>query len=99
MMCRSDGEGDEDYIEDVNGLSTEAALSWLLKCAAAERQHKGSKMRACGYYLSYDWTMILKDLPNHLIYRLLRPELRLRPKSEGGGFTSIPWRPFRLHYL
>lgn len=89
MLCRHDGES-SDYIEDVNGLSTAACLGWLLR--APERA------RLCGYYLGYDWTKILKDLPNKAIYRLFRPELRKLPADEG-DFSRIKWRGYRLHYL
>lgn len=92
MLCCNSADGqEENYIEDVNGLSTLDALQWLLRLPP---NHEYG-----GYYLSYDWTMILKDLPKHHIYRLLRPELRARCKEEGGGFTDIRWKGFRLHYL
>lgn len=97
MMCRSDGSGDEDYIEDVNGLATATCLNWLLQLSRA--RHDQESTHICGYYLSYDWTMILKDLPNKTLYRLLRPELRSRQGDDGGGFSPVTWRGFRLHYL
>lgn len=84
MMCDSDG----DCVEDVNGLSTEHCLNWL-------HSHP-SDARLCGFYLGYDLTMWLKDLPDRHIYRLLRPETRALP---GGGFSWIRWRKWKLHYL
>jgi len=51
-----------------------------------------------GYYLGYDWTMMLADLPDRDLYRLLRPELRAL-QGEGGNFSDVAWRDFRLHYL
>ena len=93
MLCRSTAgpNPNVDYVEDVNGLSSQAALSWLLSTP------KG--VRLTGYFLSYDWTKILVDLPNRSVYRLLRPELRALPPSEGRGFTPVKWRDFRLSYL
>jgi hypothetical protein len=92
MLCCNDAEGKQaDYIEDVNGLSTKACLDWLLMLPDG--------YQICGYYLSYDWTKILTDLPNKDIYRLLRPERRLTARSEGGYFTKVRWGKFSLHYL
>lgn len=91
MLCLSSSDGrKQDYIEDVNGLSTDACLRFLL--------HYGAHTLA-GYYLSYDWTKILSDLPMRDIYRLFRPEFRARPRTEGGGFTPVVWRDYKLHYL
>jgi len=50
----------------------------------------------CGYYLGYDWTMMLRELPDRALYSLFRPELRVR---ETGGFFPVEWRGYRLHYL
>jgi DNA polymerase family B len=55
----------------------------------------------CGYYLHYDWTMILGDLtktPEGLagIYTLFRPELRART---GGTFERVRYKHFDLHWL
>lgn len=95
MLCVSDSAGrSADYIEDVNGLPTEAVLGFLLKLA---RKNKGARL--AGYYLSYDWTMILRDLPDRTLYRLLRPELRATSRDEGGGFQPVHWRGFKLHFL
>jgi hypothetical protein len=38
-------------------------------------------------------------MPDEAIHTLLRPELRARPKDEGGGFTRVKWRSYKLHYL
>lgn len=94
MLCAATADfhsPDVDYVEDVNGLSTVACLSWLLRLPA--------NARTCGYFLGYDWTKILVDIPNRDLYRLLRPELRALPASEGRGFSFVHFRGFRLHYL
>lgn len=88
MMCSSDG----DVIEDREGLDTIVCLEFLLRIASRDA-------RVCGYYLSYDWTMILKDLPDFELYTLLRPELRARSRDQGGGFERVEWGPYKLHYL
>jgi hypothetical protein len=101
MLCVSDSTArNVDCIEDVNGLPTHAVLSWLLKLPAARKGGDGhGNVNVAGYYLSYDWTMILRDLPDRLIYRLLRPELRATSRGEGGGFLPVHWRGFKLHFL
>lgn len=88
LMASSDG----DVIERRTGLHTAECLDFLLS-------HGTRDARIAGYYLSYDWTMILRDLPDLALYTLLRPELRARPKEEGGGFERVSWGPYKLHYL
>jgi len=85
MVC-----GDR-YIENVRGIGTAEALDFLLAAP--------TNARLCGYYLGYDWTMILRDMPNENIYRLLRPELRKLPAEEGRGFSSVWFGDVALHYL
>lgn len=92
MLCASDARGNHELIEDARGIGTARALNFLLSYATRD-------VRIAGYYLSYDWTMILRDLPNSAIYRLYRPELRALPKGEGGGFSPVRWRDYRLHWL
>ena len=89
LLAYSDAEGGSKYIEDPQGLATRDALDFLLATPA--------RARLAGYFLGYDWTMILRDLPDASIYRLFRPEMRV--KSEGGGFESVWWGEYRLHYL
>lgn len=83
---------DGDYIERKQGLRTADCLEFLINLGTRDA-------RVCGYYLSYDWTMILRELPDADLYALLRPELRTRPREEGGGFNRIEWGPYTLHYL
>lgn len=92
MLGYSDGYGKYvDVIERKSGLKTKECLDFLLSTP--------SDARLCGYYLGYDWTKILHELPNASIYKLLRPELRLRPRDEGSGFCYVYWRDYGLHYL
>lgn len=90
-LARVDTMGRSDYVEDERGLPTRACLDFLLDSP--------TDARVAGYYLGYDWTMILKDLPDKSIYRLLRPESRTLPRDEGSGFSFVRWKDYRLHYL
>ena len=91
LLARSDADGHTDSIERRSGLRTIECLDWFLRAP--------SDARLAGYFLGYDWTMILRDLPDAAIYSLLRPETRARPADEGGGFSPIRWRRYRLHYM
>lgn len=86
------GSSEGTMIERKGGLTTIECLDYLLGFATKD-------VRVCGYYLSYDWTMILRDLPDEKLYLLLRPDLRARPESEGKGFDWIEWKGYRLHWL
>lgn len=88
LLASSDG----DAIERRQGLRTATCLNYLLRLGSRDAN-------VCGYFLGYDWTMILRDLPDEAIYKLFRPELRARPKELGGGFDRVEWKGYRLHYL
>lgn len=94
LLAASDSSGKHDYVENVNGIPTAVGLRFLLTLGARFPDH-----RLAGFYLSYDWTMLLRDVPNRALYRLLRPETRLRPRAEGAGFSPVYWQGFKLHYL
>lgn len=83
---------DGDYIERRDGLRTGECLDFLLALGTRDA-------RVCGYYLSYDWTMILRELPDVDLYKLLRPELRTRSRDNGGGFDRVEWNGYTLHFL
>lgn len=89
LLACSDG----DYVENRRGLSTVDCLEFLLDLSTRDA-------RLCGYYLSYDWTMILADLDNTAIYTLFRPELRARSH---GTFARVEYkkrrRTYQLHWL
>lgn len=88
MLACSDG----DVIERQKGLRTTECLDFFLRLSTRD-------VRMCGYYLSYDWTQILRDLPDESLYRLFRPDTRAKPESEGKGFEWIDWEGYRLHWL
>jgi DNA polymerase type B, organellar and viral len=88
LLACSDG----DYVENRRGLSTVQCLDFLLDLGSRDA-------RVCGYYLSYDWTMILWDIvlqDRQLVHALLRPELRARSK---GGFERVKFEGYELHWL
>lgn len=88
LLACSDG----DYVEDRRGLSTVDCLDFLLSLGSRDA-------RVCGYYLSYDWTMILRDVAHsdlRGLYTLFRPELRSRGN---GGFARVQYEGFELHWL
>lgn len=85
LLACSDG----DYVEDRRGLSTVDCLDFILALGSRDA-------RLCGYYLGYDWTMILRDLDNSAIYRLYRPELRA---LSNGAFVRVEHEGFKIHWL
>jgi hypothetical protein len=89
LLACSDG----DYVEDRRGLSTVDCLEFLLDLGTRD-------VRLCGYYLSYDWTMILRDLDDTALYNLFRPELRA---LQHGAFARVQYakrrRVYKLHWL
>jgi DNA polymerase type B, organellar and viral len=85
LLACSDG----DYVEDRRGLSTVDCLEFLLELGTRDG-------RVCGYYLSYDWTMILKDLDDQSLYALFRPELRVQGN---GGFARVSYKKYEIHWL
>jgi hypothetical protein len=92
LLAYSDISGQHSaHVHDARGLSTRRCLEFLISLPR--------DARAFGYYLGYDWTMILRDLPDKSLYLLHRPELRARPDDEGGGFSPVVWEDFRLHKL
>lgn len=92
LLAWSDSTGEQSaYIESLRGLSSEMCLSFICDIPPAAR--------VFGYYLGYDWTKILADLPNRKLFRLYRPELRKRPGDEGAGFSPVRWKGYELNWL
>lgn len=89
LLACSDG----DYVQDRRGLSTVDCLEFMLSLGTRDG-------RVCGYYLGYDWTMMLADLDDAAIYALYRPELRLRGN---GAFARVEYKArgktYKLHWL
>lgn len=85
LLACSDG----DFVQNRRGLSTVDCLDFLLDLSTRDA-------RLCGYYLSYDWTMMLRDLPDKGLYYLFRPELRAR---SNGAFDRVEYKQYKLHWL
>ena len=92
LLAWSDESGERTaHIADSRGLSTRRCLDFLLALPLDAKPF--------GYYLQYDWTMMLRDMPNPKLWLLFRPQCRKIPKDEGGGFVPVRWRNYKLHYL
>lgn len=92
FLAWSDATGERSaHVQDTRGLSTRRCLQFLMSIP--------KEARIAGFYLHYDWTKILEGLSNRALYRLFRPELRARPKDEGGGFSWERWSNYELDYL
>lgn len=89
LLACSDG----DYVENRFGLSTADCLDFILDLSTRD-------IRLCGYYLGYDWTMMLRDLDDSALYHLFRPELR---QLQHGAFSRVEYkrrrRIYKLHWL
>lgn len=73
------------------GLSTRACLDFLLDLGVP---------RVFGFSLGYDFSMMLRDLPDEVLYLLVRPERRSH-QLETGRVVHRPiyWRDFKLTYM
>lgn len=92
LLAWQDATGERSaHVQDARGLGTARCLRFLLSMPLDAKPF--------GYFIQYDWTMILRDLPNPKLYVLFRPRLRKIPKDEGGGFVPVRWRGYKLHYL
>jgi DNA polymerase family B len=90
-LAYSDAEGSHtDSIRDNSGLRTSACFEFLLSLP--------TDARVAGFYLGYDWTMIMRDMPKRAIYELLRPELRHMPSDEGSYLRPVRWRDYKINY-
>src|SRR6185295_1721668 len=88
LLAWSDNAGKRvSYIEDNEGLSTEACLEFLFK-------EVPDHARLFSYSHNYDLTMMLKDLNDRQLYRLFRPECRKRKPAPDG----TPRPPFPVTF-
>ncbi len=90
MLAASNERGDRQwYVENDAGLNTEQCLDFILSIPL--------NYRVFAYGFNYDLTMILRDLPNELLYYLFRPELRRRASKKQFGPRPITWKGFQLN--
>lgn len=74
-----------------DGLRTEEILAFLCDLGEA---------RVFGYSLGYDVTMWVADLPEKLIYELMRPETRNRSLPGGKTYRRrVRWHGFEIDYV
>jgi hypothetical protein len=94
MLSAADSRGFKSYIKNDTGLTTVECLDFLLSLP----NERDCRFFAFGF--GYDWTKIIEDIPNPIIYRLMRPQLRKDTTSE--GFKSprgVHWNGYILNYV
>lgn len=87
MLCAAAIDGRKWAIEDAKGLKSYDCLKWL--CDTLDQ------CRVFAYGFGYDITCIIRDLPDSLIYDLLRPQRRYIR----GKLRPIKWRGFCINWL
>lgn len=87
LLCAATIDGRRWMLEDPQGLPSVRILNWLLTTL--------DNCRVFSYGFGYDLTMILKDLPDDKLYKLLRPGLR----HERGRIRPINWQGFTIDWL
>lgn len=91
MLCAASEKGKEFSVENPRGLSTIECFEFLVSLPA-------NNARYFTYSFGYDLTMILKDLDDLSIYRLIRPELRRRDRNGRQVLVPIFWPPGKPLY-
>ena len=97
LLAVSDETGDKRYhIENPDGLSTYDCLLFIANLPVSKTT------RLFAYSFGYDLTKILQGLPDELLYRLFRPELRSRNAIPGSvesmlGPEPVLWQGFELN--
>lgn len=89
LLAVADESGEYRYIENSKGLSSKGCLQFLVDLSDFSKVF-------FAYAFLYDITKILEDLPDELIYKLLRPELRLKGKR---AFSPIEWEGFKINWI
>jgi hypothetical protein len=100
LLAFSDADGNRaGYIENPKGLSTEECLEFLF-------EEIPDHARLFAYSMTYDMTMMLKDMSDRQLARLVRPETRRRPIALDGKprpnfpvvFRTNGWN-YKLDYM
>lgn len=89
LLAAADASGRQWHIERHTGLGTKECLDLILSLPAYAT--------IVGYSLNYDWTMLLRELPNKTLYELFRPELRLKGKNNRP--LPVKWRGYKLNLM
>lgn len=92
LLGASNEDGDRQwYVENFNGLTTTECLEFLLNLPQ-------TNTRSFTFAFNYDLTKILVDLPNNLLYKLFRPELRQRTGAYAKmGPKPIKWKGYKIN--
>ena len=81
------------WVEDPEGLSSLRCLEFLAGLPTG-------RARLFSYSFNYDLTKLLQDLPDELLYRLFRPELRkAKGKAAKLGPSPVYWMGFTLNLV
>jgi hypothetical protein len=91
MLCAASEKGREFFVENPTGLTTIQCFEFILSLPV-------SNTRFFTYSFGYDLTMILEDLDDVSIYKLVRPELRRRKHGERMVLVPIFWPPNKPKY-
>ena len=100
LLAASDASGLEQWsAENTNGLSSYECLEFLTDLA-----YENPNVIGFSYAFKYDMTKILQDLPNPVIYRIMRPDTRKWDTiTTGGKISRQPseqvWGPFCINYF
>lgn len=91
-LAASDEHGEKrGCVAAAEGLSTLQCLEFLLGLGVP---------RVFGFSLGYDFSMMLRDLPDDVLYLLVRPEKRARMTDTGRVVhRPVYWRGFKLSYM
>lgn len=87
LLTAADENGKTWSHENLDGIRSLDALQFVVDSLS------GARVFAYGF--GYDTTCMLKDLPNGLLFRLLRPSLRY----DRGRLRPIKWNGFKIDWL
>lgn len=90
FLAASDEEGGRRWsIANPAGLSSSDCLDFLISLPL--------DIKTFAFSFLYDLAKMLQDLPNELLYKLVRPEMRLDPKHHRPKW--VKWGKYRLNFL
>lgn len=94
FLAVSNGDmSDKRSVENLDGLGTVQAFDFLLSLPSPN-----DRTRIFSFSFNYDLTKIVKDLPDDVVYRLFRPDLRQRLGKEAmKGPKPVHWNSYWLN--
>lgn len=90
-LAAADMEGETWDVGRGSGLSTEDCLDLILSLP--------SRALIVGFALGYDYTKILADLPDRLLWALLHESARAKFDGKRITYAAVRWRGYRLNYM